>query len=301
MPRNVNTAKVQEYWEKHPAGYDDIKYLAEDPLAFLEERDRQTRLLSPNVAEKYRMHLAKGATVLDLGCGQGFNAQELVNHGAQLIAIDLTRKGIELAVQRFRLRGLESDFVLADSQHLPFKDGTFGFVHSSGVLHHIPNIESAVDELHRVLRPGGKTSIMVYNKSSWRYWYRMQVKLRMAMTLLYILPEELRAALINHIPSLRAYVPTRWPSQADVVNAGTDFGGVENPLSRVFTRKSASRLFHRFKIEGFATSGSPYKPFKEKKNPWERFLAAVTSRQQERFGWYLFVYLEKLHCLLYHR
>ena len=275
MSRKADTKAVKEYWEKHPAGYDEITGLADDPVAFLEERDRQTRLLSPKIHEKYRMHLAKGAAVLDLGCGQGFNAQELARHGAQLTAIDLTRKGIELATQRFKLRGLRGDFVLADSQHLPFKDGAFGFIHSSGVLHHIPNIESAVDELHRVLRPGGKASIMVYNKSSWRYWYRMQVKLRMAMTLLYILPKMLRASLINRMPSLGAYVPTSWPSQADVVNAGTDFGGVENPPSRVFTRKSASRLFHRFKIGGFAASGSPYKPFKEKKNPWERFLAAV--------------------------
>ena len=120
MPRNVDTATVRKYWEKHPAGYDEIKDLADDPVAFLEERDRQTRLLSPKIAEKYRMHLAKDTTVLDLGCGQGFNAQELVRHGARLIAIDLTRKGIELATQRFRLRGLKGDFVLADSQHLPF-------------------------------------------------------------------------------------------------------------------------------------------------------------------------------------
>ena len=139
----------------------------------------------------------------------------------------------------------------------------------------------------------GKASIMVYNKSSWRYWYRMQVKLRIAMTLLYILPKMLQNALINRRPSLGAYVPTRWPSQADVVNAGTDFGGVENPLSRVYTRQGASKLFHRFKIEGFATSGTSYKPFKQKKNLWERFRGAITARMNERFGWYLYVYLGK--------
>ena len=293
MSREVDTETVREYWEKHPPGYDEIKNLADDPVAFLEERNRQTRLLSPKIAEKYRMHLAKDTAVLDLGCGQGFNAQELVRHGARLTAIDLTRKGIELATQRFRLRDLSGDFVLADSQHLPFKDGAFGFIHSSGVLHHIPNIESAVQEVHRVLRPGGKASIMVYNKSSWRYWYRIRFRIRVLMTLLFLLPRGLRKLAIQRRPHLAKYVLTHWPSASDVLNAGTDFGGAENPLYRVFTRKGAAKLFHCFTIEGFASSGTPYKPFKQKKNLWERFRGAITARMNERFGWYLYIYLDK--------
>ena len=293
MSREVDTGTVREYWERHPAGYDEIKHLEQDPLAFLEERDRRTRILSPKVAEKYRMYLAKDNETLDIGCGQGYNAQELVRHGARLTAIDLTRKGIELISQRFRLRGLRGDFVLADSQHLPFVDGAFGFIHSSGVLHHIPNIESAVEEIHRVLGPGGKASIMVYNQSSWGYWYRIRFRLRVLMTLLFLLPRRVREFAIRRRPHLEKYVLTHWPSTSDVLNAGTDFGGVENPLSRVFTRRSASKLFHRFKIEGFATSGTSYKPFKQKNNLWERVRGAVTARINERFGWYLYVYLDK--------
>ena len=292
-PRAVDNRSVRDYWERHPAGYDELKALEGDPLAFLEERDRQTRLLLPNVAEKYRMRLAKDAMVLDIGCGQGYNAQELVRHGARLTAVDLTQKGVELAVQRFRLRELEGNFMLADAQQLPFKDGTFSYIHSSGVVHHIPKIEEAVQEVHRVLRPGGKASIMVYHKASWRYWYRVQFRLRLFMTMMFLAPGWMRRLIIRRRPGLEKYVPTRWPSSVDVLNAGTDFGGVENPLSRVYTRRSAEKLFHQFKIEGFSVSGEPYKPFKMKKNPWERLIATLISRLNERFGWYLFVYLEK--------
>jgi SAM-dependent methyltransferase len=293
MTNKPDTRSVRDYWEKHPAGYDEIEHLESDSLAFLEERDRLTRVLSPRIAEKYRMYLAHNADVLDIGCGQGYNAQELVRHGARLTAVDLTAKGIQLATQRFRLRNLRGEFALTDAQHMPFRDESFGFIHSSGVLHHIPDMEQAVDEVYRLLRTGGKASIMVYNRSSWQYWYKIQFTLRFTMVFLYLLPGGLKRVALRRKPGLSKYVPTRWPTTSDIVNAGTDFGGVENPLSRVFTKRGVSKLFHRFNVEGFVTSAPQYKPFKPEKNPWERVLAAAISWLNERYGWYLIVYLEK--------
>lgn len=288
-----NTQDVKEYWEKFPAGWGELRDLQSDPVAFLEERDRQTRILSPRVAELYRMHLAKDVATLDIGCGQGYNAQELVRHGAKLTAIDLTSKGLELATTRFALRGLRAHFMLADAQRLPFQDESFGYLHSSGVIHHIPDMEKVAAEMHRVLRPAAQASIMVYNKTSWVYWYQLQCRLRTIMSSLYLMPAAIRRQVIKRKPGLSKYVPSRWPRIADVINAGTDFGGIENPLSRVFTRKQASQLFHQFKIVGFATSGSPHRPFKAKKNVVERVVASVISRLNRRFGWYLYVYLQK--------
>lgn len=288
-----DTAKVKDYWERFPAGWGELSDQESNPVAFLEERDRQTRILSPRIADLYRMHLARGAVTLDVGCGQGYNAQELVRYGARLTAIDLTEKGLGLARTRFAIRGLEANFLLADAQNLPFTSNTFEIVHSSGVFHHIPDMESAVRELYRVMKPGARASIMVYNKSSWRYWYSLQFRLRLIMTVLYMLPSRLKTVLLLRKPGLHSYLPSRWPSTGDIINAGTDFGGIENPLSRVFTKKRARKLFHQFKIEGFATSGSPYRPFRTKKNVAEKMMARIISRLNRRFGWYLYVYLQK--------
>jgi len=231
--------------------------------------------------------------VLDIGCGQGYNAQELVRSGARLTAIDLTEKGLSLATQRFRLRGLHANFVQADAENLPFKNESFDFVHSSGAIHHTPHIQKAVDEIYRILRKGGRGSIMVYHKSSWVYWYRIQLRLRLLMTLLYLLPSNVRGHLLARKPRLAMYVPRRWPSSADILNAGTDVGGVENPLSRVFTRREATGLFARFTIEGFATSWGTYKPFKERKSALDRMASAVHNWIARRWGWYLLVYIRK--------
>ena len=291
--KNVDIQQVREFWEQFPPGWVEVSHLAQNPLTMLDEMDRLIQLRSPLIHEKYRMHLVKGKKVLDIGCGQGYNAQELARSGAELTAIDLTRKAIDLASIRFKLRTLQGTFVQANAECLPFEDETFDFVCSSGVIHHSPLIEKAVEEIYRVLKNGGEGSIMVYHKSSLRYWWRMQFKYRMLMTLLYVLPAPMKKWVIRLRLSWQQYVPSRWPSTADIVNAGTDLGGVANPLSRVFTRKQAALLFRSFNITGFAISDGAYKPFKENKGRLDRLGAAVQAWTAERWGWYLFIYVRK--------
>ncbi|MBU2468679.1 MAG: class I SAM-dependent methyltransferase [Proteobacteria bacterium] len=289
----VDINKVKKYWEAFPAGYGELVDLADDPKKFLEERDRQTNLLSPDIEEKYRMDLAKGKVTLDLGCGQGYNAQKLVTNGAKLTAVDLTSKGLELARFRFEVNHLQANFVRANAESLPFKDGTFEFVHSSGVIHHTPSIEGAVKEIHRVMVPGAIASIMIYNRHSIKYYYRINVKLRLKMLLLYLLPAGILERLLAAKPDLEKYVPNAWPSGRDVLNAGTDFGGTYNPLSRVFSRKQAAQLFSAFIVEGFACAEGVYEPFKKNRTVIDKVIAKIYSLVMSRAGWYLFVYLRK--------
>ncbi len=296
MSKEVTVNQVRNYWEEHPAGYDELRQLAHDPKKFLDERDRRTRLISPRIAEKYRMSLVRGLSVLDLGCGSGYNAQELVYHGARLTAVDLTTKGLNWAVTRFRIRMLSGDFVQANAERLPFRDGVFEFLHSSGVIHHSPDIEKTVDEIYRVLKPGGLGSIMIYHRSSLFYWYRLQVKLRLILIVLYLLPDELQRKLVAWRPAWAAFVPEAWPTAQDALNAGTDSAGLENPLSRVFTKRTARRLFRRFIVEGFATSQGGYKPLKAHKNILERAFSLIWNWVANRWGWYLYVYIKKPDC-----
>jgi len=58
----------------------------------------------------------------------------------------------------------------ADVEVLSFPDGTFDVVYSSGVLHHTPGTQEAIDEIHRALRPGGLAIIGLYHKNSAFYW-----------------------------------------------------------------------------------------------------------------------------------
>lgn len=65
-----------------------------------------------------------------------------------------------------KLFGAKARLFVADAENLPFKDNTFDFIYSWGVLHHTPNYQKAIREIHRVLKPDGKFCVMIYNKRS---------------------------------------------------------------------------------------------------------------------------------------
>ena len=96
----------------------------------------------------------KGKRVLDAGCGPGAYAEWLVEHGAEVVALDANEKMVRLARQRL---GNKAQVLLANlEQPLDFlADGSFDVVVSPLVMDYIRDWESAFREFHRVLRAGG--------------------------------------------------------------------------------------------------------------------------------------------------
>jgi SAM-dependent methyltransferase len=86
--------------------------------------------------------------MLDAGCGTGLNLASLPPGS---VGIDLNPRNIALV--RSRLSGHIA--VEGDIEDMPFADATFASVLCTEVLEHVPHPESALDEIHRVLRPGG--------------------------------------------------------------------------------------------------------------------------------------------------
>ena len=107
--------------------------------------------------------------LLEVGCSMGNDTFELAKRGFDVTGIDLTEKAIELAQERFAMYDMEGNFRVADAENLPFSDNTFDVVYSFGVLHHTPDTAGAIEEIRRVLKPGGKASIMLYNTYSLNY------------------------------------------------------------------------------------------------------------------------------------
>jgi ubiquinone/menaquinone biosynthesis C-methylase UbiE len=93
----------------------------------------------------------KPRRVLEVGCGMGELAARLQTElGVELIAIDLSPRMVELT----RARGVDAQ--IGDVQQLPFADGTFDVVVAAWMLYHVPDLDRALDEIRRVLRPGGR-------------------------------------------------------------------------------------------------------------------------------------------------
>lgn len=94
---------------------------------------------------------------LDCACGAGEMAIWLALHGKQVWAFDLSKNAIEIAQRSAELSGVADSitFDVMDAKHLDYKDGFFGAITGKDCLHHLIKYPGAVEELARVLKPGG--------------------------------------------------------------------------------------------------------------------------------------------------
>jgi 2-polyprenyl-3-methyl-5-hydroxy-6-metoxy-1,4-benzoquinol methylase len=104
-----------------------------------------------------------GRSVLEIGCGMGLHSELMVRAGAKLTAIDISDTSVEATTRRLALRHLCANVMQMDARALEFPDATFDFVWSWGVIHHSAQTALIIKEIHRVIRSGGETRIMVYN------------------------------------------------------------------------------------------------------------------------------------------
>lgn len=90
--------------------------------------------------------------VLDLGCGTGAHSVRLARRGFSVVSVDLTLPGVKSARQRLTDAGLPALAVVADAEHLPFRDKTIDVVWASLLLHHFPRLDRLPEEIRRVTR-----------------------------------------------------------------------------------------------------------------------------------------------------
>ena len=101
---------------------------------------------------------ADGQRVLDLGCGRGERSVDLLRRGAVVDGIDISEVYTDQAEAAARAAGFDEGqytFVAGDAHALPYDDATFDLVVGDGILHHL-DLDVALGELHRVLKPGGR-------------------------------------------------------------------------------------------------------------------------------------------------
>jgi SAM-dependent methyltransferase len=112
--------------------------------------------MRPHAADFFR-----GKKVLDAGCGNGRFAYYASKYGADVWAIDLG-PAVEVAQRNTKAQNVQ--VVQADLHNPPFALESFDFIYSLGVLHHLPEPESAFQNLLRFLKPGGEVQIYLYWK-----------------------------------------------------------------------------------------------------------------------------------------
>jgi ubiquinone/menaquinone biosynthesis methyltransferase len=114
--------------------------------------------------------VAPGDRALDLACGTGDIAFGVAARGARVVGLDLTHRMVELArgkpsaVSRLPSPASRVSFLVGDMGALPFPPESFDIVTTGYGLRNVPNLETAVDEIARVLRPGGRLLSLDFNR-----------------------------------------------------------------------------------------------------------------------------------------
>jgi 2-polyprenyl-3-methyl-5-hydroxy-6-metoxy-1,4-benzoquinol methylase len=162
----------QQWWTSQTMSYDwNDKVLSERfSQAWFNEIDRRfiygARLFAHDKTPFDRIipfDTLKDKSVLEIGCGMGLHSELLTRAGANHTAIDISETSIEATTRRLALHGLIANVKRMDARTLEFPDASFDFVWSWGVIHHSAQTGIIIKEIHRVLKPGGETRIMVYN------------------------------------------------------------------------------------------------------------------------------------------
>jgi ubiquinone/menaquinone biosynthesis C-methylase UbiE len=96
-----------------------------------------------------------GAVAADIGAGTGFITEGLVRRGLRVIAVD--QSDAMLAQMRQRFQGSEEiTYVVVDGHSLPLPDATVDYVFANMYLHHVDAPARAIEEMVRILKPGGR-------------------------------------------------------------------------------------------------------------------------------------------------
>jgi ubiquinone/menaquinone biosynthesis C-methylase UbiE len=171
----------------------------------------------------------RGLDVLDVGCGQGMDLIGYASAGAKVTGIDLTPRHAELAQMHLQAFGLDGTVVVGDAEHMPFADDSFDRVSSNGVLHHTPDMNAALREIRRVLRPRGEARIVLYNRRSLHYaisqvWWHglMRGGLRREGSMTALLSTTVERTSISARPLVRVYSP----AEVRAALQGAGFGEV---------------------------------------------------------------------------
>jgi SAM-dependent methyltransferase len=166
LERVATIDEVREYWDRH---IHDLDITTHPPgsRGFFDDLDQYHFEKLHHLVRLVDFDGCAGRSVLDIGCGAGVDLARFAKGGAVATGVDVAPSAVTLARANFEQQGLKGDFHVADGEHLPFPDNSFDLVYAHGVVQYTASPQRLVDEVRRVLKPGGRAIFQVYNRISW--------------------------------------------------------------------------------------------------------------------------------------
>ena len=120
--------------------------------------DRMNHLMTAGLDRCWRKRAVQGlhGKVLDVACGTGDMAVELLRQGCSVTGVDLSLEMVAIAKRKVE----SGEWKVADAEHLPFADGSIDAVTCAFGVRNFVHLEQGLSEMLRVLKPGGKMVIL---------------------------------------------------------------------------------------------------------------------------------------------
>jgi ubiquinone/menaquinone biosynthesis C-methylase UbiE len=151
---NLAEVATQDHVADH---YDGVRYHRTSSVRYHEDTMEQLVELAP-----------PHGVILDDGCGTGAFLEFARRRGTQVdryVGIDVSRGMLGHAAKRLQVDGIDHLLAQADACRLPFADDTFDVVYARALLHHLPEPAQGIQEIRRVLKPGGVAVVLDPNKT----------------------------------------------------------------------------------------------------------------------------------------
>ena len=133
--------------------------------------DRHYLAMYPYLTKYLALDQLNGKDVLEIGLGYGTVSQLLAQRARSYTGLDIAAGPVSVVNQRMKLFSLNACAQQGSILQAPFADASFDAIVTIGCLHHTGDLPRGLDEVHRVLRPGGSALVMVYNAFSYRRWW----------------------------------------------------------------------------------------------------------------------------------
>ena len=210
--------------------------------------DRFAELVADELHTYLRFHLPRAAgRAVDLGCGSGVHTALLAEHYNEVVAVDLSESMLALARQRrprVNVRYEQRDLV----DVTPWQDGQFDLVFSAFTLHHVPDLELALLEMRRLVRPGGQLiaiDVVDERRQVPRNWFRreavrtlwddLRTRRRTASEAWELLRLQLSAEWLDHQTTDRLLPPGEWQAVAERTLPGCKLTPLHRALAVCWT------------------------------------------------------------------
>ncbi|MDR3560265.1 MAG: class I SAM-dependent methyltransferase [Negativicutes bacterium] len=125
------------------------------------------------------LDITPGIYTLDIGCGTGIYTNELCEAGARVVGVDISPEMLDIAAENNKQHGDNVSFSVADAAELPYDDNSFDLVTSISAMEFYEKPRESLQEMYRVLKPGGHMVVATLNSLSiWSLQRRLKSMLK---------------------------------------------------------------------------------------------------------------------------